>query len=120
MTVDVARLVYAQTEYRSTQVLDASVQTRHPLASQLEYYTLILNEADAISFGNSVLNLRKLDRWNWVTTVNKNNYPNLTIGQTITLAYPRFGLNAGKNFIVKRIAKDSNSLFTQLTLFGPQ
>jgi len=120
MTVDVARLTFAQREYRSTKVEDASVLTRHPLATELSYDTLIKNEADAITFGNAVLSLRKLDRWNWLAAVKTENYPNLVIGQTIIVGYPRFNLNSGKNFIVKRIATDSNSVFTQLTLFGPE
>lgn len=120
MTVDVARIIFAQKEYRTTEVNDSSVLTRHPLSSQLDFNTLIKNEADAITFGNVVLGLRNVDRWTWACFLNKFNYPSLELGQTITLVYPRFGMSGGKNFIIKKIKVSAESMFYELNLFGPQ
>jgi hypothetical protein len=121
MPLDVARFVFAQREYRTTAPIeDLAVFTKHPLATELEYNTLLREESDANAFGLYVLELRKLDRWTWACYVNKANYSGLEIGQTITVVYPRFGLSAGKNLIVKRIKRDSNALFDELTLIGPQ
>ncbi len=87
---------------------------------EMEFVTFLRSESDAVAFGTDFFNLRKLDRWSWACYVNKANYPGLEVGQTITVFYPRFGLSAGKNFIIKRIKTDSNAVFDELTLFGPQ
>src|SRR5688500_15209986 len=121
MGVDVSRIAFAQREYRvSPAQEDMTVLTRHPLAIELDYNTLFRTEAEANAFGVYVLGLRKLDRWTWACFVKRANYPSLEIGQTITISYPRFGFNAGKNFIIKRLKTDSNALFDELTLFGPE
>jgi hypothetical protein len=121
MSIDVARIAFAQQEYRTTPAIeDLSIQTKHPLAVEFEYNTLLQNLADANTFGATVLALRKLDRWTWACFVYKQNYPPFEVGTTITIKYPRFGFTNGKNFIVKRVRTDSNALFDELTLFGPQ
>lgn len=120
MTVDVTRVAFAQTEYRLASVEDASVKTKHPLALELTMDTFLKNESDALLFGSNVLSLRKLDRWTWGCYVVKRFYPNLAIGRTITLAYPRFGFTNGKNFIIKRLKTDELSPYSELTLFGPE
>jgi hypothetical protein len=121
VTIDVTRIAFAQQEYRTTPAIeDLTIQTKHPLAVEMEYNTLLQNSTDANSFGNIVLSLRKLDRWTWACFVAKANYPLFEVGQTITLTYPRFGFSGGKNFIVKRVRTDSNAMFDELTLFGPQ
>lgn len=121
MTIDVARIAFAQREYRVAPALeDLAIQTRHPLAVEMEYNTLLQNLTDANSFGTGVLGLRKLDRWTWACFVAKGNYPLFEVGFTITIKYPRFGFTAGKNFIVKRVRTDSNAMFDELTLYGPQ
>jgi hypothetical protein len=121
MAVDVPRIAFAQQEYRTTPAIeDLAVQTRHPLAVEYEFPTLLQTLTDANSFGAIVLALRKLDRWTWACFVNKGNYTPFEIGSTITLTYPRFGFQAGKNFIIKRVRTDSNAKFDELTLFGPQ
>lgn len=121
MATDVARVAFAQREYRTAPpVEDLTVLARHPLSVELTYNTLLRNETDATTFGTYVLGLRKLDRWTWACYVNKRNYPALEIGQTITVFYPRFGFTTGKNFIIKRLKTDSNAIFDELTLFGPE
>lgn len=121
MTIDVARIAFAQQEYRTTPAIeDLSVQTRHPLAVEFEYSTLLQNLTDANAFGATVLSLRKLDRWTWACYVVKKNYAPFEVGSTITIKYPRFGFDAGKNFIIKRVHTDSNAVLDELTLFGPQ
>ena len=116
---DIAQLAFSMTEYRTVSAEDAAIKTRHPLAIDLEYNTFISNEADALSFGNNILNLLKVDRNTWQCQVAKGNY-NFDLGDTITIVYPRFGLSGGKNFIIKRFKRDANGLFYDLTLFGPQ
>jgi hypothetical protein len=121
VTIDVARIAFAQQEYRITPAIeDLSIQTRHPLAVEAEIQTILQNSTDANSFGATVLALRKLDRWTWACFVAKRNYSPFEIGATITLKYPRFGFANGRNFIIKRVRTDSSALFDELTLFGPE
>lgn len=120
MTADVTRIAFAQREYRYSTVEDLTIRTKHPLADEVEFPTLLTSDVDATAFGNYVLSLRKLDRWTWACYVSRENYPSLEVGQTVTLAYPRFGFSAGKNFIIKRIKVDSGAMYHELTLFGPQ
>lgn len=119
MSADVARIAFAQREYRTVTMEDPAVRITHPLAMDLEYNTLFYSGTDATAFGNYVLGLRKLDRWTWSMYVNKQNY-SVGLGDTINVTYPRFGLSGGKNFIVKRIKRDSRSVYDELTLYGPQ
>jgi hypothetical protein len=121
MTIDVARIAFAQQPVRTTPAIeDLSVQTKHPLAQEMEYSSLTQNVTDATALGNQILSLRKLDRWTWACFVAKRNYAPFEVGTTITVKYPRYGFNNGKNFIIKRVRTDSNALFDELTLFGPQ
>lgn len=119
MPADVARIAFAQREYRSVTSTDAAVKTKHPLATELTYNTFLANETDASAFGAAVLDLRKVERMTWSCYVNKQNY-SLEVGDTISMVYPRFGLASGKNFIVKRVKRDSNLLYDELTLYGPE
>lgn len=121
MPVDVARIAFAQQEYRITPAIeDLSVKTRHPLAGEAEFPTLIRTLSDADALGVIILGLRKLDRWTWACFVEKRNYSPFEVGTTVRLTYPRFGFDAGQNFIVKRTRTDSNAMFDELTLFGPE
>lgn len=120
MTVDVARIAFSQKEHRSVVSEDAAVKVRHPLAIELTYTTLLKNEADALTFGQSVLDLRKLDRWTWASLINSQAHPDLEIGMTVTLFHTRFGLQNGKNFIVKRLKTIFGSPFYEVNLYGPQ
>ena len=119
MPVDVNRVAFAQQEYRTVVSQDLTVQTKHPLSVDLEYNTLLSLQSDAQTFGDQILALRKVDRDTWSLYVNRQNYT-IEMGDTITLVYPRFGLDGGKNFIVKRLKRDSSLLYDELTLFGPQ
>lgn len=121
MPVDFARASFAVSEYRKTSARqDPTVKIRDPLATELEFNSLLESEADANALGDYILALRKVNgRNNWNLAV-KAGALDVEIGDTITVVYPRFGLQDGKNFIVKRIKKAQASLFDEFTLFGPQ
>jgi hypothetical protein len=119
MAVDIARIAFAGREYRSVTSEDLSVQTRRPLATELTYNTFIGSSAEALTFGNGILSLLKQDRYNWSIRVKRDVY-NVSVGDTITVIYPRFGLETGKNFIVKRVRIDTTSPFVDMALFGPE
>jgi hypothetical protein len=119
LAVDISRIAFATREYRSVTTQDLSVQTKHPLATELEFSSFLANVNDATTFGTYILNLRKVDRYNWYMRIAREN-ANFTIGDTITVTYPRYGLSAGKNFIVKRIRNDLNNPWLEVALFGPE
>lgn len=119
MSVDISRVSFAVREYRTVVSEDLSVQTRHPLAAELEFTSHASSSANAQVLADQILGLRKLDRDTWALSVNRQ-AQQIELGDTITLTYPRFGLQSGKNFIVKRLKRDSNELFDELTLFGPE
>ncbi len=119
MPVDVERVAFAMREYRSIISEDLAVQAQHPLSVELEFNTFISTQAAAQTFADEVLSLRKLDRDTWTLLVNRQNYQ-VELGDTITVFFPRFGLSGGKNFIVKRLKRDANLLYEELTLFGPE
>lgn len=121
MPVDFARAAFASTEYRKTsERQDLSVQTREPLATKLEFGTLLASESDAVAFADFILAMYKVPgRNDWTLNVRAGAI-NPAIGDTITVKYPRFGFDEGKNFIVKRFLRSQASLFDEFTLFGPQ
>lgn len=120
MPVDFARVSFSLTEFRKVTQTDASVKTRDPLSTELEFNSLLDSEADATTFASQILDLRKVNgRNDWSLTIRKGAI-NPDIGDTITIVYPRFGLNAGRNFIVKRMKRSQSSLYDEFTLFGPQ
>lgn len=119
MTVDIGRIAFASREYRKLKVEDLSVQTRRPLATEMEYNTYLANPADATVFGGFILSLLKMDRYNWSMRVVRENY-DFEIGDTIVVRWPRYGLDLGEEFIVKRIRDDVNNPFVEVALFGPR
>jgi hypothetical protein len=120
VALDFARAAFAVTEYRKTPIrVDNTVKTKDPLAVELEFTSLLNSESDAVAFGEYILDLRRVGRYDWTLQVAKNSISS-EIGDTITLTYDRFGLQAGKNFIVKGVKKSQAALFDEYTLFGPQ
>jgi hypothetical protein len=119
--VDFNRVSFAISEYRKTgKRQDLSVQTRDPLATELEFSTLLESQQAANAFGDEVLYLRKFHgRNDWVLNIKKGAI-NPEIGDTIVVTYPRFGLQSGKSFIVKRMKRSQAGLFDEFTLYGPK
>ena len=121
MPIDFARATFASTEYRkTTERTDLNVQIRDPLATKLEFNTLLESEADANAFGDMILSMYKVAGRNDWSLLVKKGVLTPQMGDTITVIYPRFGFDVGRNFIVKRIKTSQSSLFDEFTLFGPQ
>lgn len=118
--VSLDRVQYARLEFRKTEpAQDAAIKTADPLATDQEVLSLLKNTTDANVFRDQLFELRKISRYDWSLAVPRG-VVTAKVGDTITVSYPRFGLNNGKNFIVKRIRRDTSQLFDQLTLYGPQ
>jgi hypothetical protein len=121
VSADIDRIVFASREYRKVSVADPDVKTRHPQAIELTYNTLLKEEADAQAFGDYVLGLMSEDNFNWTLRLKRRGYDRaFTVGDTIRVVYPRFGLENGGDFIVKRIRVDTGQPFMDVSLYGPQ
>ena len=120
MSADIDRIVFAAREYRRVSREDATVKSRHPNSTELNYFTYLTEEADAEAFGDYVLELLKHDRFNWTLRIKRRGLDQtFTLGDTIRIFYPRFGLENGGDFIVKRIRLDTAQLFMDVSLYGP-
>jgi len=83
-------------EWMSDTAEDATVKTNYALDSEpVAIDTMLLTEADATTEATRLLNLYKTPRF-VVTFTGTARLMELTLGQRVTLTYPRFGLDAAK------------------------
>jgi hypothetical protein len=115
-----ARITFIKEEYRVYKTNDAAALTAFPSSDIFKISTFFNNEADATTLGTTLLALRKADRGNWYAVLSDRYRFVLQVGKTYTIIHPRFGLSAGKNFIVKGVRESSNSRTIEVSLFGPQ
>lgn len=83
-------------EYMSVTAEDAAVKSAYGLdAEPVAVNTLLLTEADATAEANRLLNLYKTPKF-VIGFTGTARLAELTLGQPVTLTYPRFGLDAGQ------------------------
>ena len=111
------RRAFAAREFRHVTAEDISVLTMHPLAGDLEINTLLDGSADASAEASRLLNLYKADRDLFRVRVKTQPFA-LELADTVRLTYPRFGLEAGKEFRVIGLVEDAASNEVELTLWG--
>ena len=129
--VAAADVAYFTQEYRTAKAEDASVKTDWPAALELTVTTLIVDEADAVAEANRLLDLFGVPRQRFavrvpllvILTQAKTSggtlYPDaFGIGAPITLKLPRFGLDAGKRFVVTEMRQDYEGEVVDLILWG--
>ncbi|MBY0473725.1 MAG: hypothetical protein K2Q13_01540 [Nitrosomonas sp.] len=108
--------IYA-TEYASVTVEDATVKSNYALDSEpIPIDTLLLTASDSINEGNRSLNLYKTPRF-VITFVGKPRLVELFLGRAVTLTYPRFGLDSGKDGQVIGLSIDWSTLYSQVEVF---
>jgi hypothetical protein len=101
--------IYA-TEYASVTAEDATVKTNYSLDSEpIAIDTLLLTESDASDEANRLLDLYKTPRF-VITFTGKPRLVELILGQAVTLTYPRFGLDSGKDGQVIGLSIDWSNL----------
>lgn len=104
-SVGADRQAYLAEQYRTATADDSATLDDHPLALMLERKTLLANEVDAESEAIRLLALfgesRQLLR---VTVPLKNGGDASRPGQVHRIVLPRFGMAAGKDFLVTGIA----------------
>jgi len=101
--------IYA-TEYASVTVEDVTVKSNYALDSEpIAIDTLLLTESDASDEANRLLDLYKTPRF-VITFTGKPRLVELILGQPVTLTYPRFGLDSGKDGQVIGLSIDWSNL----------
>lgn len=107
-------------EYRKTVANDSAVKTQWPRAVELEFKTVLLSATNAASEATRRLNLYKVrrDTLSVRARLSDTIASTIDIGSTVVLALPRFGMSAGKPFIVTGIRTDLRNNIFELTLWG--
>jgi hypothetical protein len=96
---------------------DLSVQTPHPRALSVETETLLDDEGDAQALVDEQLALLKVKRDRYDVEV-KGRQLLIRPGDTITLTYPRWGLDAGRDYVVVGLGENTVRQTTELRLWG--
>jgi hypothetical protein len=111
------RRAFTARDFRHVTALDGSVLTKHPLAGDLEIKTLLDGNADAGTEASRLLDLYKADRDLFRVRVKTQPFA-LELAETVRLSYPRFALEAGKDFRVIGLVEDAAINEVELTLWG--
>jgi hypothetical protein len=111
------RRAFTARDFRHVSAEDGSVLTKHPLAGDLEVKTLLDGSADASTEASRLLDLYKADRDLFRVRVKTQPFA-LELADTVQLSYPRFGLDAGKDFRVIGLVEDAAINEVELTLWG--
>ena len=111
------RRAFTARDFRHVTALDGSVLTKHPLAGDLEIKTLLDGSADASTEAARLLDLYKTDRDLFRVRVKTQPFA-LELANTVRLSYPRYGLDAGKDFRVIGLVEDAAINEVELTLWG--
>lgn len=112
---------FLMNEVRAVNSTDLTVKDIHPEATEIIRNTLLLSSADAQSEANRILTLYKTRRdvYRFIVRVDYlSNIQSLQIGSIIELKVNRFGLNAGKKFVVLTVTNDFTSNRLELTVWG--
>lgn len=112
---------FLKEDYRTTKVEDLSVQTRHLLAPEMEFETLLLDSTAATAEATRRLNLYKVERDRLSIKVGVESLESLSsidLGSVIQVRVLRFGYDSGKLFRIIGIKSDYRSSILELTLWG--
>lgn len=119
-TVTDARKSYFQNEYRRVEASDSSVLTANLLSPEMEFMTVLSSETDANTEASRLLTLYKTRRDMYRVTVRVDAAlaAVLDLGKVVTLQLPRFGMAAGKLFLIIGIETNMRNYQFDLTLWG--
>ena len=114
------RRAYFAEEFRRVETSDATIKTAIPLAPEIEALTVLAQEADAASEAARLLTLYKTrrDMYEVTVRVDASTAALLDLGKVVTLQLPRFGMAAGKLFLIVGITTQLRGYQFQLTLWG--
>jgi hypothetical protein len=114
------RKQYAASEYRRAQANDASVKTAIPLSPEMEFKTVLVNRSNAGSEAERLLAIYKQRRDVYQVTirVDASTASVLDLGRIVKLEINRFGMSAGKKFLIIGITTNMRGYLYELTLWG--
>lgn len=96
---------------------DTTVSDRHPLAEESDRETLLSESADAAAEASRQVTLFGADRDAFRVRLKTQPFA-IELGATITLTYPRYGLEAGRNLVVIGMVEDAAVNEVTLDLWG--
>ncbi len=114
---DAARFDFATNQYRYRSSEDTAVKTKHLLAQELIFDTLLVDEADAASEASRLLVLLK-ERRRMFKVQAKTQPFNININDVVKITLSRFSLGAGVDFRVISIADNSINNSATLEVWG--
>lgn len=117
LSVDPLNKDFATNEYRRVIVPDASVKVRQPGAFDDTVDTLWANAEDAQAEADEVFDLISADRDTYNIVASEIQFL-VHVGNTVRVVYPRYQLDAGRDFVVLGIVENTTMGTTQLTVWG--
>lgn len=97
-----------------------AVRVGHPLATTREVISMISDSGPAGTAGGRQMSLLHQTRHRYELTVRGRQFQ-YRLGDTVTLRHPRFGLAAGKDFLVTGLTETAHDgAGTALRLYGPR
>lgn len=116
-SVSASHRAFIAEQYRIAAAADASVQARHPLATDPIFVPgLYANESDAETEATRLLALYSVDRALYRVQV-KRNFWSLDLNDVVHLTYPRWGLAAGAFGRIVELREDAGDNVSELTVF---
>lgn len=119
MALSLTRINFVAREWREVVDTDNDVQTEYLLAPELTVTTLIDDATDAATEAARVQALRgtRRHRYEFVVSLTGETI-DLDLGSTIQISHDRFGLAAGKNFVVISVEPDAQKKTLRLGVWG--
>jgi hypothetical protein len=114
------RKQFTASEYRRAQAQSVAVKTANLLSPELEFKTVLVNGSNAGSEAERLLDIYKTRRDVYQVTVRVDAAlaAVLDLGKIVTLQIPRFGMSAGKKFLIIGITTNMRGYLYELTLWG--
>jgi hypothetical protein len=119
-SVNDARKSYLSDEYRRAESSDTTVKTANLTSPELEFDTQLTTESDALTEAARRLTIYKSRRDMYQVTIRVDAALAgvLDIGKIVTLQINRFGMSAGKKFLIIGIRTNMRGYQFDLTLWG--
>lgn len=119
-TATVTDKAYFSEEYRRVEASDATVKTAYILSPEIEFKTQLVSSTDATAEASRRLTIYKTRRDMYQVTVRVDSTLAglLDLGKIVTLQINRFGMSAGKKFLIIGIRANVRLFHYELTLWG--
>lgn len=112
--------MFLASEYRRIEAINSAVKTANLLSPELTFKTVLVNKNDAVNEANRLLDIYKerRDMYEVTIRVDETLASVLDLGKIVTLQVNRFGMSAGKKFLIIGIRTNMRGYQFDLTLWG--